>query len=559
MYVRVKTAPNSTKKKVQIVESIRKGDKVSQKIVRHVGVAMDDDELEKLKLLAESIKEKLECNGQLKILAPEEFAKQDTASKQIEVTEEDYRVDIRSLEEEKRLTRGIHDVYGAIFDELGFKNTIKNPARNKSSVNIFKEVVLARIANPTSKMSSVNMLEEDFGISLNLDRVYQMMDKLDDRAYNTVNDIAYNTTLKLFNNKIDVIFYDCTTIYFESFTEDEFKENGFSKDHKFGQPQVLMALMVTKDGLPIGYRVFNGSTWEGDTLEPLLKDLKSNYNLDKLVFVADAGMLSKDNLARLEKLESQGFEYIVGARIKNLNKTLTEKVLNQSNYQGSDEYKIAQFDNDGRNLIVSYSKKRAGKDSNDRLKAINKLNKKLSKTKNPKEHLSNSGYKKYLKVEGDAKIELNNEKIAEDSKWDGLHGVISNCKDLTNEEIIAKYTDLWQVENAFRVTKHDLKIRPIFHWKPERVKAHFVISFVAYTLVKYLEYRVKLQYVAMSPEKIRQALIRVQTSIYYSKEKDIRYSLPSKVPLEARKIYKILEIPLNTTPYILEKCSALLK
>jgi len=557
MYVRVKTAPNSTKQKVQIVESVRKGNKVSQKIVRHVGVAMDDEELEQLKLLAESIKEKLEDTGQLQILAPEEFSKKDNSSKQIVVTEEDYQVDIRDLEEENRIVKGIHDIYGALFEQLGFRNVIQNPARNKSSVNIFKEIVLARIANPISKNASVNMLEEDFGISLNLDWVYQMMDKLNDSAVEKVNDIAYNNTLKLFNNKIDIIFYDCTTIYFESFTEDEFKENGYSKDKKFGQPQVLMALMVTKEGLPIGYRVFNGSKWEGDTLAPVLKELRSKYNLDKIVFVADAGMLSKDNLAKLDELEQEGFEYIVGARIKNLSKSLTELVLDHNNYSGDDIYKTGRFDYNGRDLIVSYSKKRATKDSHDRLKAVKKLKEKLSKSNSTKGHLSNQGYKKYLKVEGEAIIELNEEKIESDSKWDGLHGVVSNCKDLSNEEILAKYTDLWQVENAFRVTKHDLKIRPVYHWKPERVKAHFVISFVAYTLVKYLEYRVKLQFVKMSPEKIRQTLIRVQTSIHYNKEKGIRYALPSKISLEAKKIYKILEIPLNTTPYILEKCSAL--
>ncbi|MEW6063580.1 MAG: IS1634 family transposase, partial [Nanoarchaeota archaeon] len=552
-----KEAPNNPKKKVQIVESVRKGSKVSQKIVRHVGVAIDDDELEKLKLLAESIKQKLEDNGQLNIFAPEEFSKMDNVAKHIQITEEDYQVDIRDLEEESRLTKGIHDIYGNLFEQLGFRNVIQNPARNKSSVNIFKEIVLARIANPISKNASVDMLEKDFGISLNLDRVYKMMDKLNDVSIERVNDIAYNNTLELFNNKIDVIFYDCTTIYFESFKEDYLKEPGYSKDHKFGQPQVLMALMVTKEGLPIGYQIFNGSKWEGDTLAPALKELRTKYNLDNIIFVADAGMLSKDNLNKLEELEQEGFEYIVGARIKNLPKVLTEQVLDYNNYNGDEEYKIGKFDYNGRNLIISYSKKRAKKDYHDRLKSVDKLKSKLSKNQKPKEHLKNQPFKKYLKLEGEASISLDNERIEADARWDGLHGVISNCKELTNEEILAKYTDLWQVENAFRVTKHDLKIRPVFHWKPERVKAHFVISFVAYSLVKYLEYRVGLQYVKMSPEKIRQTLIRVQTSIHYNKEKNIRYALPSKIPQEAKKIYKILEIPLNTTPYILEKCSAL--
>lgn len=556
MFIRTKTTPNSPKTKVQIVESIRKGAKVTQKIVRHVGTALNEDELEKLTALAESIKKQLESDGQLKIFAPEEFYKQDNTPNTIEINDEDYQIDIRDLEEEHRFTRGIHDIYGTLFEELGFRSVIKNPARNVSSINIFKEIVLARIANPISKKASVSMLEEDFGISLNLQRVYQMMDKLDERAVEKANDIAYYNTHKLLGNKIDVIFYDCTTIYFESFSEDELKENGYSKDKKFGQPQVLMALMVTQDGLPIGYKIFNGSQWEGDTLAPTLVELRSRYNLDKVVFISDAGMLSKENLKKLEELEKLGVEYIVGARIRNLNKTLTERVLNPDNYTGTDEYKTGRFNYNERDLIVSYKRKRAIKDYNDRLKAINKLKTKLSKSKNPASLITNQAYRKYLNLEGEAKIELNNKSIELDSKWDGLHGVVTNCKDLSNEKIIEKYTDLWQVENAFRVTKHDLKIRPVYHWKPERIRAHFVISFVAYTLVKYLEYRVKLQYVKMSPENIRQTLMRVQNSIHYNKEKNIRYVLPSKVSLEAKKIYKILNIPLNITPYILEKCSA---
>jgi transposase len=383
-----------------------------------------------------------------------------------------------------------------------------------------------------------------------------MMDKLDDRALEKVNEIAYYNTLSLLGNKIDVIFYDCTTIYFESFSEDNFKENGYSKDHKFGQPQVLMALMVTQEGLPIGYKVFNGSTWEGNTMAPALAELRTKYNVEKVVFIADAGMLSKSNLQRLEELEKADVKYILGARIKNLSDALTAKVLDHNNYNGTDEYKTGRFNYNGRDLVVSYKKKRAIKDYNDRLKSINKLKTKLSKSKNPASLITNQTYKKFINLNGNAKIEINKENIELDSKWDGLHGVVSNCSDLSNEEIIEKYTDLWQVENAFRVTKHDLKIRPVYHWKPERIKAHFVISFVAYTLVKYLEYRVKLQYLKMSPETIRQILMKVQNSILYNKQKNIRYVIPSKVPLEAKKIYKFLDIPLKTTPYILEKCSA---
>jgi transposase len=550
MFVRVKTTPNSPRKSVQIVETIRRGDKVSQKIVRYVGIAMDDQELEQLKLLAESIKTKLEDTGQVQLFSPEELDKIKTKPVEQAFDDNDYNVDIRNLLEEQRIVRGIHDIYGTLFDNLGYNKVLKNPARNKSSVEIFRNIVLARIANPLSKMASVDMLEEDFGISLNLDRVYQMMDKLDDSAIEKLNEITYQNTVSLFQNKIDIIFFDCTTIYFESFDEDELRENGYSKDLKFNQPQVLLALMVTKEGLPVGYRIFEGSKYEGHTLIPMLKEIKEKYSLDKIVFVADAGMMNEDNLLELEKAE---FKYIVGSRLKNLPDNIKKQILNKENYEKSEEnYKIAKFNHKNRNLIVSYSEKRAIKDAHDRNKAIEKLKEKLSKKKNPKEYLSNYGNKKYLKLEGEASLTLNQEKINTESKWDGLHGVITNDNELSYQEILKQYNNLWQVENAFRITKHDLKVRPVFHWKPTRVKAHFAISFTAYSLVKHLEYRVKLQHKKISPEKIRQILVRVQTSVLYDNTKNIRYGLPSRVSLDAKKIYNILKIPCYTTPYIIK-------
>lgn len=566
MFVRIKETPNSPRKSVQIVQSVRKGKNVSQKIVRHVGIAMDDNELESLKLLAESIKIKLEAEHQQLLFAPEEMVSLKNKAEKIEhtYTYEDYQVDIRNLKEEQRIINGIQDVYGSLFDELGFNKVIKNPVRNKSSVEILKEVVLARIANPLSKHATVTYLEEDFGVTINLDRIYQTMDKLDDQAIEKINDTAFNNTLKLFNNKLDVIFFDCTTIYFESFSEDELKQNGFSKDLKFNQPQVLLALMVTTEGLPIGYKLFEGSKYEGHTLIPALKELKKKYKLNKVVFVADSGLMNEENIAEIEADQTEDpIDYIIGARIKNVSGELKAQILDISNYKDVENnesgYKIGTFEYKNRKLIVSYSPKRAKKDALDRQKSIERLEKKLKKQKNPKEYLSKFGASKYLKLEGNANIIINKEKIEAESKWDGLHGVITNSKSIDDIEIINQYCNLWQVENAFRVTKHDLKVRPVYHWKPSRVKAHIAISFIAYTMVKHLEYRVKLQYVKMSPEKIRQTLVNVQTSIMYDKKKHIRYALPSNSSIDAKKIYKILNIPIKSTPYILEKCSALQK
>lgn len=565
MFVRTKEFPGSQKKCIQIVKSIRQGNTVNQKIVKHIGCSEDEKELEELRLLGEFIKDKLLHSNTLPLFSTEELYDktklariqnfqqafdQKKGKKTISYTQEDYMVNMSNLEEEVRFINGIHDIYGELFDELNLKSIFKNPARQKAIVDTFKNVVLARIANPDSKKSSVHNLEENFGITLSLDYVYKMMDKLDDEAIEKLNNLAYKTTLSLFG-KIDVVFFDATTIYFESFTEDEFKKNGYSKDLKFNQPQVLLALMVTDKGLPIGYEAYSGNTYEGHTLLDAISKLKAKYNIRSCIYVADSGMFNQDNL---KALEERGFDYIVGARIKNLPNSIQQEILNTQDYIDIDNIKAKEINFLGKRLIVTYSQKRADKDKKDRLKQIEKLEKKLAKHKNPKEFISNSICKKYLQIEQDKlTISIRQDKIQEDEKWDGLKGIIVKSDTLSIQEALSHYRGLYQVEESFRITKHDLKVRPVYHYKPQRVKAHLAICFAAYILVRQLEYRVALQYKKLSFEYIRRLLIDIQTSIVVEKTKRIRYAIPSKISKEAKKIYQIMGVTHQTTPYIVEK------
>ena len=584
MFVRVKSTPKSPRKSVQIVESYRVEGKVRQRIVKHIGVAQDDIELEELKSLANSIKIKLELDGQLPLYTPKEIEDREKKAQEKRKKENNSRnervkllnqldkeenrakfnVNLLDIEEEGRIITGIHEIYGKLYNELGFDRVIGNRARNARSIEILKEIVLARIANPNSKRGSIFNLEKNFGVKLNLKAVYRMMDKIGEHEIKRLNKLVYEETKSLFKEKIDLIFFDATTLYFESFSEDEFKKNGYSKDGKFNQPQVVLALMVTKEGLPIGYKEFEGDTFDGHTLIPVLKEVKEQYDLDKVVFVADAGMFSRDNLKEFEKLydKESKVTYIVGARIKNMTNKLKKQITNKDNYtQLNDDMKVATFDLDnGKKLLVSHSIKRAKKDRYDREKNIQKLRDRFEKEKSPKSYLSNSGYKKYLQLEGaedsknsncEFKLVIDEDKIKEDFVWDGLKGIITNNIELTDEEIISQYTNLWQVEESFRITKHDLKIRPIYHWKPSRVKAHLAISFMAYTLVRHLEHRVRLQYVKLSPQRIRQLLLNVQVSRLFDTKTKMRFALPSAIAPEAVKIYKLMDVPVRRLAYIL--------
>lgn len=564
MFVRVKSNPRSPRKSVQIVESKRIDGKVKQKVVQHIGIASDEAELEELKLFANSIKAKLELDGALPLYNPKDLEltsidKQTNNKKESTNTDvvnrDDYDVNLLDLIEEDRIIKGIHDIYGELYDEMNFKRLLPNPARNVAISKALKEIVLARIANPDSKRASVDMLASKFGSFIELKTVYRMMDAISDDRIIKLNKLVLNHTKDLLNNSIDIVYFDATTLYFESFNEDSgddaIKKNGYSKDGKFNQPQVVLALLVTKQGLPVGYKAFSGDTFDGHTLIPAIKEIKDELqgvNLDKIVYVADSGMFNKVNL---QTLDEYNLDYIVGARIKNLSKEITEQILDMESYKEfDDDKKIRTIDYHGKKLIVTYSAKRAAKDKADRVKAIDKLKKRLESSKSVKSQLSNQGYKKYLQLkspsndnkECDLSIVLNEDKIKEDEVWDGLKGILSNNTTLSNEELIHQYSNLWQVEESFRITKHDLKIRPIYHWKPNRVKAHLAISFIAYTLVRHLEYKIKLLYKKLSPEKIRQLLLSVQCSILYDTKTNTKYSMPSHLNNEQKKIYKIMGV-----------------
>lgn len=552
MFVRIKTSPNSPKKSVQIVESFRFGNKVRQRIVRHVGTALDDNELMRMRELAEYIKARMEQESQPGLFPPEDMAELAIQARHRQ-TDEPLPVDLKKLREQQRTIVGIHEVYGKVYEELGFDKVFSNPKRKPAAVKNLFHVVMSRIANPISKLATVMDLSENFGIELSLPSVYRMMDQIDDKVVSNIQQKAYQAACGIFKQGINVLFYDCTTLYFESFTEDELKENGYSKDMKFNQPQVLLALLVTEHGLPIGYEVFPGSQYEGHTLIKVLNKIEEDYQIKDVVFVADSAMLSEDNL---QLLEAMGKRYVVGARLKNTSEKDRANILDKSNYRPLSkaddkyEYSIKEIAAKGRRLIVCYNEKNAKKDAYDREKSIEKLLAKLKKEgTNPTNLISNYGYKKFLKLKGEATVEINQEKIEKEKQWDGLHGVITNHPDLTPEQIINQYHGLWQVEQCFRVSKHDLKIRPIFHWTPKKIKAHIAICFMALTCARYLYYRIKTQYTSLSEQRIRRLLLSVQISILKHQHSKTLYGIPSPIKQDTKKIYQIMGLKISDVPF----------
>ena len=513
MFIRCKKTQNRTTA-VQIVESIRVNGKITQKVIRHIGTAANENEINNFKTAAKII------IANLKSSIPPEL--------------EEINVNLNTFFKEKVITTGIHDIYGTIFDEVGFNYVLKNKNYN----DILRNVVMARIANPDSKKATSEQLETKFNVNIPLKKIYRMMDRLNDQVIDDIQTLSLQHTNKLCNEKISVMFYDATTLYFESFIQDELKQYGYSKDHKFNQSQVLLALFVTTKGLPIGYEVFPGAFYEGHTLITVLNRLSKHFALDNIVFVADRGLFNKENL---DFLEEKNIFYIVGGRIKNLSKQQKSDIL--SFKESIKEKTASHFTlnlNDERKLIVSYNAHRASKDRFDRERSITSLKKRLLKSDKSENLISNYGFKKYIAVIDDSKIELNTNKINEDEKWDGLQGIVSNVTWLTNDEITSHYKGLWQIEESFRISKHDLRIRPIYHWVERRIKAHLAISYMAFCCVRYLEYIIAKKYLKLSCEKIKDNLLDVQNIIIKDRKSKLRYLMPSNLSEENTKIYSIV-------------------
>lgn len=374
---------------------------------------------------------------------------------------------------------------GKIFDEIGF---------NKIRDHLFKQLVITRLCFPVSKLKTTDYLSKYQSIDIEVHQVYRYLDKLYNTQKELVQQISYEHTLQILNNKISVVFYDVTTLYFETDTEDELRQPGFSKDGKHQNPQIVLGLLVSIDGYPLAYEIFAGKKFEGHTMLPVIKAFKEKYSLDKLVIIADAGLLSNKNIEQLQRNE---YEFILGGKIKNESKKIKEKVLSLQ-LKNTESEIIEKGDNI--RLIVSYSDSRAKKDRFNRERGLKKLEKQIKSGKLTKSNINNKGYNKFLKLSGEVEISIDTNKIEGDSKWDGLKGYLTNTK-LPKSEIIDNYKHLWKIEKAFRISKHDLRIRPIYHRLNRRIEAHICIAFVAYKVYKELERQLKEKKAELSAEK----------------------------------------------------------
>jgi len=393
---------------------------------------------------------------------------------------------IHTLENASIRTLGPELILGTLFDEIGFSAIPEE---------LFRDIVIARLAYPTSKLKTIDYLYRYHGKTVSVQEIYRFLDRLNEQYTPQAQRIAYEHSRTILG-QISVVFYDMTSLYFEAEDEDDLRRIGFSKDGKFQNPQIMLGLLVGRGGYPIGYDIFEGNTFEGKTLLPVLERIAGQYDFGKPVVVADAAMLSNDNL---DTLDRQEYPFIVAARIRNESQTMQETILERCT--GLNNGQNVEIEHDaGRRLVVTYSDKRAKKDAHNRKRGLQRLRKRIQSGRLTKENLTRRGYNKFLKLTGKVTVEIDESKIEQAARWDGLKGYLTNT-DLSADDVIENYGQLWQIERAFRISKTDLRIRPMYHRRRRRIEAHVLIAFVAYTIYKELERRLGKAGLSMSPKR----------------------------------------------------------
>jgi transposase len=410
---------------IQIIEK-RDGRNV---VISSIGCADNEDALLRLEA---------EAHASLRSLIPQQRLEFDISSRE--------QAAIELLKTGTVKAVGPDLILGKIFDGIGF---------NKLPEPLFKEIVLARLVYPASKLRTTEYLLQHQGKDIGVDCIYRFLDRLESKYKKQAEEISY-TYSKQTLGMLTVVFYDMTTLYFEAESEDDLRKVGFSKDGKFQHPQIMLGLLVGQDGYPLAYDIFEGNTFEGTTLLPILEKAQKRFNLLKPTVVADSALLSKGNI---KLLTENGYKFIIGARIKNEACAVREQILKTASALKDNESFVIEK-SDGTRLIVDYSEKRAKKDAHNREKGLDRLNKQIGSGKLTKGSLNSRGYNKFLTLEGDVTVTLNQSKVQQDAYWDGLKGYVTNSSH-SPKEVIASYRQLWKIEKAFRISKTDLRIRRI--------------------------------------------------------------------------------------------------
>jgi transposase len=367
---------------------------------------------------------------------------------------------------------------------------------------LYRDLALMRIIEPTSKLRTLELLKQYFDVTYAERTVYRLLPRLVDHQA-AIETAAIDLARRDLNESFSLVLYDVTTLYFESFKEYDFQQPGFSKDNKPQQPQIVIGLITTRSGFPVMHEAFEGNTFEGHTMLAILKRFEQRVGGNcKPVIVADAAMLSAENM---QKLAEQGYRYIVGARLANSAKTFVDQLDAQLPRTDGATARFEHTLKKGAikttvDVVCHFSDARYKKDKREFEKHIKRAQALLEKNEPGRRA-------KFIKKASDkASFAFNDALKNKTEALLGIKGYVTNISrdELSDQAVVDYYHELWNVEKAFRMTKSDLRARPIFHHTEQAIKAHMVICFMGLMMSKYLELKT-----GQSTRQIRDQLWKV--------------------------------------------------
>lgn len=456
-------------------------------------------------------------------------------------------LDLNNASEAEILNWG-YLVYEKIWQEFGLHKFLPSlTAGTRVQFNLNDACFLMAVQHllrPMSKLGTFNNRQRYVNLpELSLNHLYRSLDILCENK-ETLEEMLFHKNMNLFNMQIDVVLYDVTTFSFESVKADSLRDFGFSKNGKFNEVQIVMGLLLDCEGKPIGYNLFPGNTFDGNTLEKTLEKMQERFCIRKVIIVADRGINSKLNL---KKILGKGYSYIFASRLKKMKKNIQKEIFspegfreiissNSTDPEDRLRYKIIGYTNSFKdedhvynleeNLVITYSLKRAKKDRAERERLIAKA-KTLLADKSKIKSSNKRGGKRFLKEIGTgSNWMLDEEAIKRDEQFDGYYGIQTNEKNMSAEKVLDAYHNLWKIEESFRIMKSTLEVQPVFHWTEPRIKGHFVVCFLTFLLFRTLELRLQAAGIKASPEKIREAVnsmnfakVEIDGRAYYIKTK----------------------------------------
>ena len=544
MYTRLTFSKKAKHPVFQIVKGVREGKRVKQQIVASLGVIKSQRDLLKLSKLAENLIQKLEEQG---------FPKSN-------------KVKIQDLFHKLTTYDGFSLVVDRLLSLSGFSDIITK-VQGKKEFDLketIKLIISQRLDMPSSKRRTCERQQEHGFQGIDLHHIYRAMDAVEPLS-GEFQKKAFETVCSFSTSPVDCFFFDVTTLYFESVEKDELRDFGFSKDQQHHSVQIVLALVVDKQGLPLAYDTFKGNLAETKTLIPVLESMRSRFSVQNVTVVCDRGLASNVNVQALQEAQ---FHFVIATKLRSISKKFKINDLSayiSLPYQDDipqaerilfrtlehPQYKDAV-------LIATYSPSRAAKDKQDRERLVEKLQNKITDSPSEaslKKVISNAGYKKYTTVKVGSSIAINQAAIDVDASWDGFHGIaVSNSAGLSVTEALGRYRDLWHIEETFRIAKSTLETRPIFHWKPHRIRGHVLLCFMTLFIERFLEFRLRQEGTPLTPDKIRHGLSGVHTMLFEEKETKRMGQMESNLSADAEKIFAVLGISRERSTTLKECC-----